>query len=408
MRNEMDELLKQVLTPREEAGDILNRKILNQVKETGNMRQKKYKRASVAVIAAALAASASITAVAAWQYKSPADVAQRIGDEGLAGHFAGQTADAGEAVWPGSAGNLMGNFIKNPMGESQSGGGYKVTVLGLLFGEGLSDFQHISNGEVKSDRTYCVVAIQREDGAAVDAEHNSFFVSPLIEGLNPGLYNIGSMSGSYTEFVEEGILYRLVACDDIAYFADRRLYLCVTDTGFYDSTLYHYNESDGSISRNTEYQGLNALFDLELDGSLADPAKAQALIDEIDSPDADGGTIELPRETEGAMEWAGRLTPENIGQYCVRMEDTVQTMAVDEDGYYTLKPWLVNKEVSDSRGGGGGKILEGGRTPGMWIDGYSAGGGSMEDLVITTYTLNEDGTLTFAAWVPRDVSKYLK
>lgn len=31
-----------------------------------------------------------------------------------------------------------------------------------------------------------------------------------------------------------------------------------------------------------------------------------------------------------------------------------------------------------------------------------------EELMITTYTLNEDGTVTFAAWVPKEVSIYLQ
>lgn len=404
MKNDLDELLTHVLTPREEAGDRLNRKILDQVKETGHMRQKKYKRASVAAIAAAVAAATSITAFAAWQYRSAADVADRIGDEELAKTFMQQSETAGEAPEENGEQNLTG--------ESQSCGGYKVTVLGMVSGENLSEYQRKSGDEVRSDRTYCAVAIQKEDGTAIDAEHEDFFVSPLIGGLNPGLYNAASLCGNYSEFVEEGILYRLLECDNIEYFADHELYLCVTDTSFYDSRLYYYDEVNGSITRNTDYQGLNALFDLELDSALADPAKAQALIDEIDNPSADSDVeIELPQECKDAMEWAEQITPENIQQYCVRMENTVQTVAVDEEGYFTVQPWLLNEAVSDTRGGGLCRVKFDyqfrDRTPGLYIDGSGTGGG-LEDLVITTFTLNEDGTVTFAAWVPREVSKYLQ
>lgn len=411
MRNRLDELLTHVLTPREEPGDILNRKILEQVKETEYMRQKKYKRASAAVIAAAVLAASSITVVAAWQYRSASDVAESVGDEKLAGYFAEQASAAGTVMDPpGVAGQAdsAGNI-----GESQSLGGYKVTVLGLVSGEGLSEYQAKSGAQVHSDRTYCVVAIEREDGTAMDAEHGDFFVSPLIGGLEPWKYNAATLCGNYSQFVEEGILYRLLECDNIECFADHELYLCVTDTSFYDSSLYHYDEADGSISRNTQYTGLNALFDLEMDASLADPVKAQALVAEINTPtEGDGTEIELPKETQDAMAWAGKLTPENLEQYCVKMENTVQTITVNEDGWYVQQPWLVNEAVSDTRGGEGmkcnAKFMVESYMPGrLYIEGYSTSGG-MEDLVITTIILNEDGSITFAAWVPKDVSMYLK
>ena len=420
MSNKLDELLTRALTPREEPGDILNRKILEQVKETENMRQKKYRRASAAVIAAALVASGSITAVAAWKYMSASEIADRLGDDRLAGHFAEQMSDVngntdvtrpaqtdGNADDAGTAGSIT------ITGESQSYGGYKVTVLGLLSGENLSEFERVSGDSVRSDSTYCAVAIEREDGTAMDAEHGSYFVSPLVGGLEPWMYNAASLCGNYSEFVENGILYRLLECDNIEYFADHELYLCVTDTDFYDTRLYHYNEADGSISRNTEYEGLNALFELEIEASLADPVRAQALIDEINTPSEwDGTEIEIPKEAKDAMEWARKLTSENLEQYCVRMENTVQTVAVDKDGYYVIQPWLVNEAVSDTRGSDGAKFNASYFTPEdyapgtLYIDSYS--GSSMGELVITTFTLNEDGTMTYAAWVPREVSNYLQ
>lgn len=420
MKNKLDELLTHVLTPREEPGDILNRKILMQVKERENMKHKKYKRASAAVIVAALVAASSITAVAAWQYRSASDVAARTGDDRLADYFAEQAAETGMVTDPpdtaGQAGIADSAGLadsKDIVGESQSYGGYKVTVLGLMSGENLSEYRRMINGNVRNESTYCVVAIEREDGTAVDAEQEDFFVSPLVGGLEPWTYNAVTFGGGYSEFVEEGILYRLLECDNIECFADHELYLCVTDTSFYDTALYHYDEADGSISRNTEYEGLNALFELEMDASLADPAKAQALIDEINTPSEDDGTeIELPKEAKEAMEWADNLTAENLEQYCVRMENTVQTVFPDKDGFYVIQPWLINEAVSDSCGGGEGKFNSKFFTPEEYtpgvpvIEGYSTGGG-MEKLVITTITLNEDGSMTFAAWVPRDVSIYL-
>ncbi len=406
MRNELDELLTHALTPREEPGDILNRKIIAKVKEREQMRQKKYRRTSAAVIAVAAIAASSITAVAAWRYMSASDVAERVGDEQLAEHFTQQGADAADLSEAAGQADAPGII-----GESQSFGGYQATVLGLVSGEGLSEYQTKSGDQVRSDRTYCVVAIAREDGAPVDAEHEEFFVSPLIGGLEPWTYNAFTLCGSYGEFVEEGILYRLLECDNVECFADHELYLCVTDTGFYDTALYHYDETTGSISRNTDYTGLNALFELKMDASLADPIKAQALIDEINTHGDDGTEIELPEETQDALAWADQLTPENLEQYCVRMENTVQTVTA-RDGRYEFRSWLVNEAVSDTRGGEGGRYdaeyVKENYVPGhLLINGFDTSGG-IEDLVITTFILNEDGSMTFAAWVPKDVSMYLQ
>lgn len=92
----------------------------------------------------------------------------------------------------------------------------------------------------------------------------------------------------------------------------------------------------------------------------------------------------------------------------MRMEDTVQTVTPDAKGWISIKPWLVNEKVSDSRGGSAegyiSYFVEEGK-PGMRLGGYS--GATMEELVIETYTLNEDGTVTFAAYVPKGESQYL-
>ena len=407
MKNNMDELLKRVLTPNEEPGDDLNRRILDQVKENDGMKNKKYRRASAAVVAAALVAASSLTAFAAWQYRSASDVADAIGDESLSRAFAEQEGS--------EYGNSDTGSTKTDMNQVQSCGGYEVTMLGLVSGDGLSEYQSKVNGEIRSDRTYIAVAIRKEDGTDIDGERDEFFVSPLIGSLNPGLYNAVTLSGSYGQYVEDGVLYRLLECDNIECFADQNLYLCVTDSTFFHNALYNWDESQGCITRNEAYEGLNALFDLHLDASKADPDKAQALIEEIDkggSASGEESEIDIPKEAAEAMEWAEKLTPENIDQYCVRMENTVETVVPDENGWISFSPWLVNEAVSDSAGGGGARgylkyFFEDGYQ-GLKIDGYSCSENGMKDLVITTYTMNDDGTVTFAAYVPKEVSMYLQ
>ena len=134
---------------------------------------------------------------------------------------------------------------------------------------------------------YAVVAIERLDGTPMPAVSDerygelNLFISPLITGLKPWQYNIASMNGGYTDIVEDGILYRLISCDDIALFADRELYLCISDTTFYDTNAYQYDESSGKVSRNTEYDGINLLFSLPIDISKADHTAAEAYLEKL-------------------------------------------------------------------------------------------------------------------------------
>lgn len=264
MEKKLDELLRHALTPEEQPDFRLNREILNQAKEMRYMKRKTMKRLPAAAVVAALVLGAgSLTAFAAWKYLTPENVAQEMNDSQLAEAFLSE-----EAVL---------------VNETQSYGGYDVTLLGIISGENLSKYRH-SDGmtdKTHNDRTYAVVAIARSDGAPVVQEEAEFFVSPLIGGYNPAHYNAASMHGGYTEMVEEGILYRLVECDTVEILADHDLYLCISDGNFYNVQAYCYDRETGAISRNAEYEGLNALFDLRLDAEGADPAKAAEYMADI-------------------------------------------------------------------------------------------------------------------------------
>ena len=431
MGKNMDELLKRVLTPKEEPDESVNRKILEQFEarecaesagthltvtsfmerkgDKGvNMKNKNYKCAAV-IAATALVAAGSMTAYAAWQYRTAAEVADEMEDASLAQAFEQQAADMESAAQGGEMPEDSQSGISDPVGETQSWGGYKTVLLGMVSGEELSEYQHMTNGELRSDRTYLAIAISREDGSPVE-EDGDFFVSPLIGDLNPGLNNLAGWGGDMSRHMEDGVLYCLASCDNIEYFADRKLYVCVTDTWLYDSRLYNWDEAAGSIARNEEYEGLNALFELQIDPAKADPAKAQAFLDQA-LEDSQGGDedpyADLTPEAREAFEWADKLTPGNIDRYCVRLENTVQTAAPDKDGCVSFE-WLLNEEVSDTAGGSSSfpvdwYFKEG---PSTFIG--ASTGNDMSELTIDTYTLNEDGTVTHAVWVPKEGSIYLK
>lgn len=267
MDRRFDDALRHALAPNDEADFRLNQKIINQIKEQNTMAGGRNRRLSAAAIAALALCVSSVTVYAAGKYLSASDVAGNVQDIKLAEAFSG-----GQAL------------IIN---ETQSYGDYRVTLLGIISGDLLSQYPHYKNGSIAADRTYAVVAVENANGVPVpDTSEESygeleFFASPLISGYNPAFINIAGMSGNYTDMVEDGILYRLLECDTVEIFADHDLYLCVSEGVFYNTEAYCYDELTGRISRNEAYEGLNALFDLPADVAGADPEKAAEYMAEL-------------------------------------------------------------------------------------------------------------------------------
>lgn len=263
----LDRLLKSALSTNYVPDQELNKKILQSAKERENMNIKRFRRFPVVVAACLLLICSSVTVFATWKYLAPKDVAIEYGNPQLAKAF-----ESDDAI---------------TVNETQSYGEYNVTVLGVVSGSNLSEF--CSNGDnVRYDRTYAVVAISKKDGTPMpkpsDDEYGKepFFISPLIQGLNPNKYNIVTMNGGYYDIVKDGILYRLSECDNVELFADREIYLCVGNSTFFDRNAYVFNEETGKITPNGNYKGMNLLFKLPLDAKNADKEAAQKYLDELE------------------------------------------------------------------------------------------------------------------------------
>ena len=262
MRLDMDQLLRQALSPEKEPDNRLNQKIIQKSKETETMIKKNKKGMMAALVAVGVLMIGSLSAFATWKYLTPDQAAEQIfHDEALSKAFQGEDA-----------------IVVN---ETQEMGDYRVTFLGIVSGKNLSDYTDWKAEQIQEDKTYAIIAIENRDGTPrpdVSDEHygeDAFFISPIISGLNPWEYSIMTMGGSYSEDVVDGIQYRLVECDNVEMFADRGLYLCVQSGTFYDNQAYSMDEATGAFTRNESYEGLNILFDLPIDESKADPAAAQ-------------------------------------------------------------------------------------------------------------------------------------
>ncbi|WP_027398265.1 hypothetical protein [Anaerovorax odorimutans] len=313
----IDEVLWKTLSSDIEPDELLNQKIINQAKMKKSTSYFNIKRVRVIAVLMILILATTATVFAAWYLLTPKQVAQNLGDDGLANAFEGKDALA--------------------INSSQVCGDYKITLLGLVSGEKISDFKS-SISDIYPNRTYAVVAIANLDGKAMpdtrDEEYDKvpFFISPLIKGMDPREFNIITMNGGYSGFVKDGIMYRIVECDDIEIFADRGLYLCVTSSTFYDINAFNYNEQTGEITRNTDYKGVNVLFDLPIDKSKGDYDKAEKYLKQLE-------------EQQNANTSDEEVTNlQDLLKESTLVKDSVQEVVPDENGKITYK--FENDEIS--------------------------------------------------------------
>jgi len=262
--------LRQSLAASAEPEDSLNQSLIHQLEERGRIKPKYRKRLSAGLLAVVMLLVLSVSAYAAERLFSAKQVAEHLGDRLLAEAFESK------------------NAVR--IQQSTTSGKYRFTLHGLVTGAGLSEFRH-SAEDIYPDRTYAVVSIARQDGKPMpdtsDPEYGreSFFISPLIKGEKPWLVNIVTMNGGYSEDVIDGVMYRIIACDQVEIFADREVYLAISSgSTFYSNKAFAYDENTGEIQVRKDYSGAAALFDLPLDAAKANPAKAEAYLQSLLHP----------------------------------------------------------------------------------------------------------------------------
>lgn len=386
MKENMDELLKRSLAPTETPADRLNRQILWKIalEEKKIMRKRTSRRKFCAAASLCILLLTSATAYAAYRYLTPAEAARELEDAALANAFE-------------SDGAIFVN-------ETQESGGYRVTLLGSAAGKKISDYLSVRNGEIRDDRIYTVVAIERADGTPMpptssdDYGNEPFYVSHYVRGLDPKVYSVMSMGGGYSAFVQDGIEYRILEMDNLEMFADKGIYVGVNSGSFYDAKAYSFDETTGEIARNDHYDGTNALFVLPLDPSKADPEAAALYLEQLQDSWKKEDVPDAQAQSSDADAFMAKLTPDNLDLYAAPAEYTRMT-ATPDGGVISYR-----YEMESGAGGSGSIGIDelfpdhiAGTTA---IGGYSSSG-SLDTLNIEVFILNEDGTVGFVIYQPR-------
>lgn len=384
----LDLILKQALSPEIDDCDVkiktmdMERKenMINYEKNKNFKKSsvKSWKHATAAAAAIAVMMVSSITAYAAWRYFSAKDVAAEIADNRLAQEF--------------EQNNWMDEC------ETQTYGNYDITLLGIVSGDEISS--HLSktdSGELDGDKTYMAVAIAHSDGTPMPdpskTDEEQFYVSPYIEGLDPARYNASVLGGNNTLFVSDGIQYRLLETDNIECFADRKIYMGVSEGEAYDDKAYVYDSVSGDISRNESYEGVNALFTLSIDSNLADQKRAAEVIAAMDNYEAGGEYTEILSEAD---RWVNSITPENIDEKATPLESSRQVLSLSEFAEYVMGEAADGADVDAEAA-----VLDEYFPDGVGMsEVMTKSAASKEDAYVETYTLNSDDTVTILRYVP--------
>jgi hypothetical protein len=236
-----------------------NEDILNIQKLTYRYTPHRPRKALAGLLAATLVIAAfSASALAARFFLKPGEIVNRVGNQSLSVAF-----ESGSAI---------------NVNTSITSGDYIFTLLAIVSGKDITDDPFFSL-TVRDERSYAVLVVEKNDRTLFSLSpeeqlNNRFYVTPLVNGLNPELYNAVAMNASNRMTVEDGILYIVMECDGIEMFADRGLYFAVCKGWHYESGAFIWDEETGDVKANPDFIGGSAVFDLPIDKSLANPEKA--------------------------------------------------------------------------------------------------------------------------------------
>lgn len=387
--NHIEELLQKNLTPDLAPEDTLNQSILKQAKENEKMKRNRInpRIAAAAITGVFIVSSASAYAVS--RYLTPSQVADHFQENSrLSAAFKND-----DAAW---------------VNETQTIAGYEVTFLGVITGKDLLSTAEADVAAVlEKEKTYAVTAIGRADGSAMpsttDEGYRTFCVSPLVHGKTFSEVNNGVLHAGVLSFVYEGIQYELLECDDLEIFADRGVSLGIVEEFGEETEAFQYNPAFGTYSRNEDYTKINALFELPLDASKADPEAAEAYFSGLEAQEAETEEEMITTGNLKADEWLNSMCSAGTSDadswnYVLENaeEDTKETQTVvpDENGYISYRTRGGESEnvsyVGDWTYASGVEVISGCESD-----------GTLEGSASSTMTLNADGTFTIRYYVPK-------
>lgn len=365
---ELDAVLREALFVEEEPGDVLNQKILRRAKETTGMNKKIRKMATAVAAGMLLFTGVSVSVYAGVKFLTPQEIAENV--DGNRGDAVKEAFEGENAVY---------------VNESREFGEGTITFLGIAPGSTVDEI--VKGTDVVQDRSYIILAFEGyEDPYSIE-------VSPFIGGLETYQYNVYTIgdNNGYTAIDKDGINYRVIECGNLEVFADRGVYLGISRQVL---DAFEMAESTGKIQVKAGYENKAVLFTIPFDAGKADKEAADKIIEEIRTFFEEGSS---DTETDADEEFPlGKWNAERVLAEGTLLEGTVHTVKADSKGMVPAPAWEAEGMSSE-----GGSILYDTLFPdnktGM-SDMMTIFGDDTDTVLIQTYTLNEDGTITFAVY----------
>jgi len=346
--------------------------------EESDLKKTVIKRPMRFIAAAAIALILlAATVFAAMQLLTAGEVADRLGNTTLSAAFESESAIN--------------------INETITSGDYIFTLLAVVSGEDITDHPiYDRTGEIQSDRTYAILAIQNVDGSPMtlpsEAEYVPFMISPFIRGQQIWQVNAFALGGGSLTSVIDGIKYIIFDFTNITMFADRGIYLAANSGGFSMSALmdaFDFNEQTGEITVNPNFDGANVIFEIPFDISLADPMRAQRFLDDLMSPSDEVGG-ETP-DWWSTTDWDS----------AVPIESTIQVLSPNADGFVEFS---FDVEEFDVKGSGltsiDGLFEDNGLPQSVIIGGGEAGGEYGHFIYAIRISIDANGVITGKIVVP--------
>jgi len=271
----IDELLIYTPVYSEKNAENIKRLFLQKTSYKTTLKSKPRKHILLAAVIAAIFISLSSISIATYYLLRPAaEVIYGFGFSGLSEVFNGE--DALE------------------INASQTAGGYIITLMSIANGNDISDDKlNAVGGGLVDESTFVLIEIRKEDGSPMQKliyfdqtvkeedrviEPDLFYVSPFVKGYQPSDVNSQILVPFGGSMILDGIKYILIECSSLTAFANFGVYIGVTSGDIPNYEAFILNEETGDIVPNQNFKGVNILFELPLDISLADPEKAQEIL----------------------------------------------------------------------------------------------------------------------------------
>lgn len=274
------------------------------------MRKEFYmKKAVIAAVVTICILALSGTAYAAYRWMSAPQIADKFDENKLSEQF-------------------EKNENEIEYAESDQ---YKVAYLGMVSGKNL---RNGIEAKVHDTKSYIVVAVERKDGKAMTYDED-IVVSPFVKGVEPMEFNIYvAESKNSQRAIFDGVLYFITESDDLEIFADRGVYIAVMD-GPNMGVGYAMDKNTGEIKRVKDYEGLNILFEANLDASKANPQAADEYLKALKNNSLQGATENSEPDEDMYNNFEGHndlKNPEEVIKQSKVIEGSERKLTPDENG----------------------------------------------------------------------------